>query len=118
MKRNPVRILAAATMAALAAPALAALDVAGLDRATDPCTDFYTYANRTWLTNTAIPADRARWGTMDIIAQGNQELLRGILDKELRKSRGQGYKPGSDEWKALAYYQTGMNDNLREYHGF
>ena len=116
MKRNPVRILAAATLAALAVPAFAKLDVAGLDRGIDPCTDFYGYANRTWLASTPIPADRPRWGSMDIIAHSNQELLHDILDKESKRSRGQGPKVGSDEWKAVAYYQSGMNYNRRQYH--
>ena len=116
MKRTPVRILAAATVAALSAPALAKLDVAGLDRNIDPCTDFYGYANRTWMASTPIPADRARWSSMDIIAQGNQELLRNILAKEEKKPRTQAAKPGTDEWKALAYYQSGMSFNRRQYH--
>ena len=46
MKRNPVRILAAAILAALSLPAASKLDVPGLDRGIDPCTDFYGYANR------------------------------------------------------------------------
>ena len=117
MKRNSLSILAAATLAALASPAFAALDVAGLDKSADPCTDFYAYANRIWLANTPIPADRARWGTMDILTHGNQELLRDILDKELRKPWKKGYKAGTDEWKALRYYQSGLNDNRREYNG-
>ncbi|HEX4763329.1 MAG TPA: M13 family metallopeptidase [Usitatibacter sp.] len=116
MKRNPVRILAAAILAALSLPAASKLDVAGLDRGIDPCTDFYGYANRIWIASTPVPADRARWGPMDMIARDNQELLRGILDKELRKGRKDAYKYGSDEWKALSYYQSGMNDNRREYH--
>jgi putative endopeptidase len=115
MKRFTARGLVAATLAAACAPALAALDVAGLDKSADTCTNFYEYANHTWITATPIPADRARWTTMDVIAQRNEVVLKEILDKALRAPRMTGYKPKSPEWMALQYYRSGLNQNRLEY---
>ena len=118
MKRLTARGLAAATLAALAAPAFAALDVTGLDKSFDACTDFYQYANRTWMTNTPIPADRPRWTPMDEMGQRNELVLKEVLDKALRSPRMGGYKAKSPEWMALTYYRSGLNQNRLEYWGF
>jgi putative endopeptidase len=63
-----LRPLAGAILLALGANAAAALDVAGLDRSVDACTDFYQFANRKWIEATPIPSDRSRWGTFEMIA--------------------------------------------------
>src|SRR5207244_6310884 len=37
-------------------------DLAAMDKAVDPCSDFYQYACGTWRKNNPIPPDQARWG--------------------------------------------------------
>jgi predicted metalloendopeptidase len=42
-----------------------AFDTALMDTSVEACTDFYAYANGTWIKNTQILGDRARYGTFD-----------------------------------------------------
>jgi predicted metalloendopeptidase len=98
----------AAALAALIACAPAfALDVAGLDRSVDPCTDFYNYANGPWLRTTVIPDDRSRLSMFDSIDERNEKDLLAVLDAALR---GEGLPPqGSAQRKAVEYFRSGMD---------
>src|SRR5579884_4095893 len=42
-------------------------DTAGMDRSVPPGDDFFGYANGTWAKNTAIPADKARYGMFNVL---------------------------------------------------
>jgi putative endopeptidase len=109
MKPAAARGALAAALAAASLPLHAALDVAGLDRGIDACADFYQFANRTWLQSTPIPTDRARWGTFEIIDQRNEKILLGAIERELKPGAEHRYAPGTPEWMALQYYQSGMD---------
>jgi putative endopeptidase len=86
MNRKFVRPLAAAFLAACAGAAQA-LDVKGLERPAAACTDFYRYANKTWLETTEIPADRTFWGAASIIGRANEDMLIGILDEAVKQKK-------------------------------
>jgi putative endopeptidase len=52
-----------------------------VDRAIDPCTDFYKFVCGKWLGANPIPADQASWGRFDELQERNRAILRGILEK-------------------------------------
>ena len=58
-----------------------AFDPANLDRAADACSDFYQFANGGWLKRTQIPPTESRWGTFNILADRNTEILHKVLEK-------------------------------------
>src|SRR6185436_15249613 len=57
-----------------------AFDNSRMDTTADACTDFFQYANGTWVKNTEIPPAFPRWGTFNILADNNQAILKEILE--------------------------------------
>jgi putative endopeptidase len=52
-----------------------------------PATDFYRYANGTWLRENPVPSDKARWGAFDELLQRNFETIRQILEESTAAPR-------------------------------
>jgi endothelin-converting enzyme/putative endopeptidase len=63
-----------------AAASASGLDLRGLNRAVDPCTDFFQFACGGWTANNPIPGDQARWGTFDALQERNNDVLRTVLE--------------------------------------
>jgi putative endopeptidase len=53
---------------------------ANIDAGARPQTNLFRYANGAWLGKVAIPADRARWGIDDMMAEESLIRLRGLLE--------------------------------------
>src|SRR5437667_57173 len=56
------------------------LELAAIDRAADPCTDFFQFACGQWVTTHPIPPDRPRWGRFDELQQHNDDILRRVVE--------------------------------------
>ncbi|HEX7157666.1 MAG TPA: M13 family metallopeptidase, partial [Edaphobacter sp.] len=69
-----------------AMPYSPSLDLISLDRAVDPCVDFYKFSCGGWMKNNPIPADQAAWSVYGKLANDNQQFLWGILDQEAKAS--------------------------------
>jgi len=106
MIRRFRRPLAAIALAALSGAAVA-LDVKGLDKGVNACTDFYQYANRKWLASTEIPADRSFWGAASMIARQNEDMLIRMLDEASKQPLP---PPGTATRKVIEYYKRGMDE--------
>ncbi|WP_174274997.1 M13 family metallopeptidase [Sphingomonas bacterium] len=85
----PKKLLLLIAAGALTFPALAAdqpqigsfgFDEAGMDRSVAPGDDFYLYANGAWGRTTAIPADKASYGSFEMLDDLSRERTRGILE--------------------------------------
>ena len=112
MLRVSRRPIAALLLAGLCAAAHA-LDVKGLDRNINACTDFYQFANRKWLETTEIPADRTFWGAANVIGRRNDDLLIRMLDEAAKRPLP---PEGSATRKVIQYYMRGMDEaNIRHW---
>src|SRR6185295_1893684 len=79
MRKTPAFLLLAALCLAQSGTRNG-IDRSMFDTSCKPCDDFWRYATGAWLDNNPVPADRARWGKFDELADANLERLKTILD--------------------------------------
>lgn len=88
-------------------PLLSGLEPEGMDTSVRPQDDLFRHANGNWLRHTEIPADKASWGTFDILRERTLEQLRGIIETSLDN-------PQSHNEKITAYLYRDLLDTNEE----
>ena len=102
----------AATGSARSAAALSSgIDVRNMDTSVRPQDDFYAYTNGAWLKNTAIPADKSRWGSFDELRENALVNLRAIVDTVAAEKNK---AAGSEAQKIGDLYASYMDEARRE----
>ncbi|MFL6373842.1 MAG: M13 family metallopeptidase [Pyrinomonadaceae bacterium] len=67
-----------------------AFDTSRMDRSVSACDDFFEFANGNWIKNTPIPPSQSRWGSFNTLAEGNREVLHGILERAAADKNAKG----------------------------
>jgi putative endopeptidase len=81
-------------------------DTSRMDTSVEACTDFFQYANGTWLKATEIPASQSRWGTFNILGDNNNDILKNILETASKSQAA----PGSDAQLIGDFYASCMDE--------
>ncbi len=81
-------------------------DTSRMDTSVEACTDFFEYANGTWLKNTPIPASESRWGTFNILGDNNNSILKDILENASKSKSA----VGTDSQLIGDFYSSCMNE--------
>jgi len=67
-----------------------AFDTSRMDRSVEACNDFFTFANGAWVKSTEIPASQSRWGSFNILSEGNRDVLHTILEDSAKNTSANG----------------------------
>ena len=84
-------------------------DVLSLNRAVDPCGNFYKFACGGWQAANPIPGDVARWGNFDALQDRNRTLLQNVLETASAERAGR----TAIEQKIGDFYAACMNDEVQ-----
>src|SRR4051812_15880915 len=110
--------LLAAGLAGAQAPAKPgapkAIDRANMDTTCDACTDFYTFANGSWLKKNSIPAAYPEWGSFYQLNDQNEAIVRDIVEKADKAVKAGTAKPGTNTYKVGAYFDACMDTTTIE----
>ena len=89
------------------APLASGLDLTAFDKAVRPQDDLFRHVNGGWLAKTEIPADKASYGSFDMLFDKAQADLRNIVEEA---SKSTTKTPGSDTQKIGDFYDSFMNE--------
>ncbi len=82
------------------------IDPANMDISIKPCNDFFHYANGIWLKTNPIPAEFDQWGSFNILADHNSDVIHEILEDAAKDKSA---PAGSNKQKIGDFYAAGMD---------
>jgi putative endopeptidase len=82
------------------------IDFDGIDNAIRPQDDLFEHANGTWVRETELPSDRARWGAFFELHEKSQEDIKTLVEAV---SQAENVELGSPKQKIRDFYNTYMD---------
>lgn len=120
MRVPAIAVLLSLLVSPLATPAAApsasptvtsqGLDLSNLDPSCKACDDFYKFADGKYDARHPIPADRAEFGSFDVLSDARLDQLHRVLDGAAANTSA---APSSDEGKLGEFYRACMDDASR-----
>jgi endothelin-converting enzyme/putative endopeptidase len=87
--------------------ALKGVETGDLNRAVDPCTDFYEFANGTWRAANPIPDAKPQWSRRVAARAGNVQRVQDLLEETARR---RDWPAGSAAQRAGDHYASCMDE--------
>jgi putative endopeptidase len=113
-----VAVVASSTAAAQRPAAAHVLDRANLDTTCAACTDFYQFANGTWLKTHTIPPTKSSLGSFGMLGDKNQEVVEKIVVDDANLVSDREAKAGSNDYKIGTFYLACMDTVALDKAGF
>jgi putative endopeptidase len=113
-------LCAAGVLSAQQAPKAAAktanhaIDRANLDTTCAACSDFYTFANGSWLKKSSIPAAYPEWSAFYQLHDENEAVVHDVIEASAKRFRSGASKPGTNDYKIGATYAACMDTTAIE----
>jgi putative endopeptidase len=82
------------------------IDRNGFDESVRPQDDFFDYVSGSWVNNTEIPADKARWGTFDALSDQSKKDVRTLVEEV---SAAENVETGTPTQKIRDFYNSYMD---------
>ena len=92
---------------------ISGIDVSGMDTSVRPGDDFFAYVNGTWVKETEMPADKARYGLFNILSDESQEAVKVIIEQSATGD----FAKGTDEQKVGDLYNSYLDWDTRNAKG-
>jgi putative endopeptidase len=89
------------------------IDVSGMDTSVRPGDDFFAYVNGTWVRETEMPADKARYGVFDKLRDESQDAVKAIIEQSATGD----FAKGTDEQKVGDLYNSYLDWDTRNAKG-
>lgn len=86
------------------------ITLGNMDTSVAPQQDFFRYVNGSWLDNTEIPADKARWGSFDELRENAEKQVLAIVQQLAAEQHAK----GSDGQKIADLYNSFLDEQLAE----
>src|ERR1041385_1489928 len=126
MPRPLVRTLVAVAAAFLASSSVLVaqqsaskpLSRANLDTTCAPCTDFYEFANGTWLKTHTIPPTKTNLGSFGMLSDKNQDVVEKVVVDDANLVSDREAKAGSNDYKIGTFYLACMDTVALDKAGF
>jgi putative endopeptidase len=90
------------------------IDESSMDKKVNPGTNFYLFANGTWLAKNPVPASESKWSNFNIVTERNNEVLRQLLEKAASDTNA---AAGSTIQKVGTFYRLFMDTLKRDAEG-
>lgn len=91
------------------------LQRADMDLTQDPGMNYYQYANGGWVSKTALPAERARYGVFDQLHEQAEDYVHGLLTQAMERK---GDTTNAEWLKIGDFYASGMDSARRNAQGY
>ena len=85
------------------------IEVANLDKTTDPCEDFYQYACGGWMKAHPLTPEYSRYGTFDMLRENAREQLKELITT--LATNPQSKVKGTNAQKVSDLYAMGMDSS-------
>ena len=77
------------------------ITLGNMDASVAPQQDFFRHVNGSWLDNTEIPADKARWGSFDELRENAEKQVLAIVQQLAAEHQGSAFRPNLGEFALL-----------------